>query len=162
MNRAEYHRAVKEYSGRLHRFVQKSLRNSEDARDIVQDTYAKLWQNRKKVEWEKAKAWLFKVAYNGLLNLIKTRNRVELVEEFASLEPYMEEDHRLELKEIVDNCLDSLPPIQRSVLLLRDLEGYEYKEISEILNLNESQVKVYLFRARQKVKNQLKDLTVLS
>ncbi|MBX7095953.1 MAG: RNA polymerase sigma factor [Flavobacteriales bacterium] len=162
MNRAEYHKAVKDYSGRLYRFVYKCLRNSDDAQDIVQDTYAKLWQNRKKVEIEKAKSWLFTVAYNGLLNFIKTRNRIELVDEYTSLEPYMEEELRMELKEVVDNCLELLPPIQRSVLLLRDLEGYEYKEIGDILNLNESQVKVYLFRARQKIKNHLKDLTVLS
>jgi len=162
LNRAEYHKAVKDYSGRLYRFVYKCLRNSDDAQDIVQDTYAKLWQNRKKVEIEKAKSWLFTVAYNGLLNFIKTRNRIELVDEYTSLEPYMEEELRMELKEVVDNCLELLPPIQRSVLLLRDLEGYEYKEIGDILNLNESQVKVYLFRARQKIKNHLKDLTVLS
>jgi len=162
LNRAEYHRAVKEYAGRLHRFVFKSLRNTEDTRDIVQDTFAKLWVNRKKVEWEKAKSWLFTVAHNGMLNFIKTRNRVELVEEYSQWEPHMEDELRMELKEIVDYCLDQLTPVQRSVLLLRDLEGYEYKEISEILNLSESQVKVYLFRARQKMKSQLKDLTVLA
>jgi RNA polymerase sigma-70 factor (ECF subfamily) len=74
----------------------------------------------------------------------------------------MEADLRIELKEIVDNALELLTPIQRSVILLRDLEGYDYAEIGQILNLNESQVKVYLFRARQKIKNHLKDLTVLS
>jgi RNA polymerase sigma factor (sigma-70 family) len=162
LTRSEYNRAVQEYSGRLYRFVYKCLRNSDDTRDVLQDSFAKLWQNRDKVEWPKAKSWLFTVAYNGLLNLIRTRNRVELVDEFSSYEPYMEADLRIELKEIVDNALELLTPIQRSVILLRDLEGYDYAEIGQILNLNESQVKVYLFRARQKIKNHLKDLTVLS
>jgi RNA polymerase sigma-70 factor (ECF subfamily) len=72
------------------------------------------------------------------------------------------ESHRFEVKEILDKCLESLPPIQRSILLLRDLEGYDYKEIGGILDLTESQVKVYLFRARQKLKDKLKDLTILA
>jgi RNA polymerase sigma-70 factor (ECF subfamily) len=64
-----------------------------------------------------------------------------------------------EIREMVDNCLATLPPVQKSIILLRDLEGYNYKEISEILDLTESQVKVYLFRARNKVKKQIKSLT---
>lgn len=152
---------MKEYSARLYRFVFKSLRNAEDAHDVVQDTYAKLWLHRHKVEWDKAKSWLFTVAHNGLLNLLKTRNRLELVDDFSKNEPGAT-DSRAELKEIVDQCLALLPPAQRSVILLRDLEGYEYREIGEILELSESQVKVYLFRARQKIKTHLKDLTVLS
>jgi RNA polymerase sigma-70 factor (ECF subfamily) len=55
--------------------------------------------------------------------------------------------------------LNKLPPLQKSIILLRDLEGYDYKEIGEILGLNEPQVKVYLFWARQKVKNFIKELT---
>ena len=64
-----------------------------------------------------------------------------------------------ELKEIIDKCLKTLPEIQKSILLLRDMEGYSYEEIGEMLNLNESQVKVYLFRARQKIKDQIKDIS---
>ncbi|MFZ5553304.1 MAG: RNA polymerase sigma factor [Bacteroidota bacterium] len=161
MNRQEYHSAVKDYSGRLYRFVFKCLRNEEDAHDIVQDSYAKLWQNRKNVEWEKCRSWLFTVAYHSLLNLLKTKNRMEFTDEYGKYEPYVEES-RMELKEVVDHCLELLPPIQKSVLLLRDLEGYDYAEIGKILNLSESQVKVYLFRARTKIKNHLKDLSVLA
>ncbi len=72
------------------------------------------------------------------------------------------ESHRFEVKEILEKCLEVLPHVQRSILLLRDLEGYDYKEIGEILDLTESQVKVYLFRARQKLKDNLKDLTILA
>lgn len=161
LNRQEYHSAVKDYSARLYRFVFKCLRNSEDAHDIVQDSYAKLWENRKKIEWEKCRSWLFTVAYHSLLNLVKTKNRIELTEDYGMNEPYAE-DTRMELKEVVEQCLELLPPVQKSVLLLRDLEGYDYSEIGKILNLNESQVKVYLFRARTKIKNHLKDLSVLA
>ena len=146
----------------MYRFVYKNLRNEEDANDIIQDTYTKLWIHRKKIEWEKCRSWLFTVAYNGMLNFIKTRNRVQLMEEQELPEGSFTENKRMELREIIDKCMELLPPLQRSVLLLRDLEGYEYREIGEILQISESQVKVYLFRARLKIKNQLKDLTVLT
>jgi RNA polymerase sigma factor (sigma-70 family) len=58
-----------------------------------------------------------------------------------------------DLKEILNEALEKLPEIQKSAILLRDYEGYDYKEIGEILNLNESQVKVYIFRGRQTLKN---------
>jgi RNA polymerase sigma factor (sigma-70 family) len=58
-----------------------------------------------------------------------------------------------DLKEVLDDALTKLPDIQRSVILLRDYEGYSYAEIGEITGLNESQVKVYIFRARGFLKN---------
>ena len=73
----------------------------------------------------------------------------------------MSESNQYDNREIIEKSLALLPPVQKSVLLLRDLEGYNYKEIGDILNLSEAQVKVYLFRARNKIKKQLKDLTVL-
>ena len=72
-----------------------------------------------------------------------------------------EDKHEFELKEIIDKALNELPEQHKTILLLRDYEGYNYKEIGEIMKLNESQVKVYLFRARKKVKEQIKDLTIL-
>ena len=58
-------------------------------------------------------------------------------------------------------AMDKLSDLQKSIILLRDLEGYNYREIGDMLNLNESQVKVYLFRARKKIKDQIKDLSIL-
>lgn len=66
---------------------------------------------------------------------------------------------RFETKELLDKALEKLPEIQKSIILLRDLEGYNYKEIGEILNLGESQVKVYLFRARQQVMKSIQNLS---
>ncbi len=67
----------------------------------------------------------------------------------------------LEMREVIEKSLAMLPPIQKSIILLRDLEGYNYKEIGDILELSEAQVNIYLFRARNKIKKQLKDLTIL-
>ena len=66
-----------------------------------------------------------------------------------------------EANEVVNRAVSILPPIQKSIIILRDLEGYSYNEIGEILDLSESQVKVYLFRGRRKIKKQLKGLVEL-
>jgi RNA polymerase sigma-70 factor (ECF subfamily) len=71
-------------------------------------------------------------------------------------EPTTQQDEYL--KDTIEMSLAKLPSIQKSIVLLRDQEGYNYDEIGEMLNLNPSQVKVYLFRARQTVKNAVKEI----
>lgn len=161
MTRREYNIAVKEYSGRLYGYALKYLKNADDADDIVQDVFEKLWQNRKKVLVEKVKSWLFTCAHNAMLNLIKKNSRISYQENTVSSDTSECHSREFEMKEVIEKSLALLPPIQKSIILLRDLEGYNYKEIGDILDLSEAQVKVYLFRARKKVKKQLKDLTIL-
>lgn len=159
MTRKEYNISVNEYSGRLYGYAFKWLRNSQDADDLVQDVYSKLWQFRKKVNNDKVKSWLFTSMHNALVNFSKKKTTLSF-EDVTYQEP-ITRGHDYDLEDLIEKSLSSLPKIQRSIILLRDREGYNYNEIGELLGLKESQVKVYLFRARQKVKNQLKDLTVL-
>ena len=161
MKRQEYNIAVSTHSGKLYGFALKFLRNSEDAQDIVQDVFEKLWINRKKVEAEKAKAWMFTTAHNAMINFVMKKQRMilpgdDLIPETAKMERSV-----FESKQVVDRAVSILPPVQKSIILLRDLEGYTYDEIGDILELSPSQVKVYLFRARNKIKKQLKGLTQL-
>ena len=158
MNRKEYNTAVNDHSGKLFGYCLRYLRNREDANDIVQDAFEKLWKNRKKVDFNKSKSWLFTTAHNTLLNFIGKKNRISYVSDVRSNEHSRNHADDYETRELVNNCLATLPPVQKSIILLRDLEGYNYNEISEILNLTESQVKVYLFRARNKVKKQIKQV----
>jgi RNA polymerase sigma-70 factor (ECF subfamily) len=161
LNRREYNIAVKDYSGRLYGFALKYLQHNEDASDIVQDVFEKLWKNRKKVETDKVKPWLFTCAHNAMINFIKKKSRMTYSDEITSREVQESHANSYEMQEVIERALSQLPPVQKSIILLRDLEGYNYKEIGEILELSEAQVKVYLFRARNKIKKQLKDLTIL-
>jgi RNA polymerase sigma factor (sigma-70 family) len=156
----EYKAAVREYTKNLYRYLLKTLRDEAAASDIVQDCFLKLWDNRKKVDPLKIKSWLFAVAHNTLLNYLKSESRKTKVEihQAENLPSLCSSD--FEWKEIIDMCLNDLTPLQKSILLLRDLEGYNYQEIGEMLTLNESQVKVYLFRARQKMKNSIINFTI--
>jgi RNA polymerase sigma-70 factor (ECF subfamily) len=139
----------------------KFLRNTGDAQDIVQDVFEKLWINRKKVEVEKAKSWMFTTAHNAMLNLINKKQRIQFPGNENIPEKTAKDFSMFESDQVVDRAVNILPPVQKSIILLRDLEGYSYEEIGEILHLSPSQVKVYLFRARNKIKKQLKGLTEL-
>jgi RNA polymerase sigma factor (sigma-70 family) len=154
----EYNQAVKAYTKRIFRFLHKSLKEEEAARDLVQDCYLKLWLNRDKVDPQKIKAWLFSVAHHAMLNYLEAASRKVKLDENCQPPPVFQQND-FDAQAILERALNELPPIQQSIILLRDLEGYDYQEIGEILVLNEAQVKVYLFRARQKVKNYIKQLT---
>lgn len=158
MTTKEYNTAVETYSNRLYYFILKNLRDENDANDVVQDTFMKLWEHKQEVYPEKAKSWLFTTASRALINLAKKNKRTESLEVATYAEPSSPVSRTFELKDVIHECLDTLPPLQRTIILLRDLEGYNYKEIGEILKLNESQVKVYLFRGRLKIKNRIKNL----
>jgi RNA polymerase sigma-70 factor (ECF subfamily) len=71
-------------------------------------------------------------------------------------------DTKFEHQQLIQLLVKDLPPLQKSILLLRDLEGYTYQEIGFMLALSEAQVKVYLFRARLKVKKRIKGQFVLA
>lgn len=153
----EYNKAVQDYTKNIFRFLYKAIRDEEAVNDLVQDCYLKLWQHRASVDPLKVKAWLFSVAYHAMCSHLKMASRRVPLQESGPLQPVYQQ-HGWDTREILEKILNELPPLQKSVLLLRDLEGYEYKEIGEILSLSESQVKVYLFRARQRVKESINKL----
>ena len=161
MRRTEYNIIVKKHTDNLYGYAIKFLHDREEAKDIVQDVFEKLWIHRRKVEFEKAKSWMFTTAHNTMINLCNRKGRFQLTDQIAEFEKSRVIRSKFEMEQLIDNAVSILPPVQKSIILLRDLEGYSYKEIGFILELSESQVKVYLFRARKKIKKQLKGLLEL-
>ena len=155
MTSKEYNLAVDEFSDNIFRFALKHLKNEMSAKDIVQETFTKVWIKHEEVAYEKVKSYLFTTAYHAIVDWVKKEDRngdFEKVEHTASTEFSISFD----LQEILNEALDRLPEIQKTVVLLRDYEGYNYAEIAEITALSESQVKVYIFRARQTLKEYIK------
>ncbi|MCK4664539.1 MAG: RNA polymerase sigma factor [Bacteroidales bacterium] len=153
----EYNIGVDKYSDGVYRFILKNIRDEDKAKDIVQDTYEKLWLNVDNVNYLKIKSYIFTTAYHTMIDLIrkeKKQIRFENVQE----ENQSHYEQYSDIKEILNTAIKKLPDIQRSVILLRDYEGYSYNEIAEITNLNESQVKVYIYRARIYLKNYIGSL----
>ncbi len=148
----EYNKSAESYSDYIYRFILKNIKNEDTAQDIVQDSFEKLWINRKSVDFSKAKSYLFTTAYRTMIDIIRKQKRISLTDDFNKLDS-SNETTNFDIQEVLHKAIEKLPEIQRSVILLRDYEGYSYKEIAEITNLNESQVKVYIYRARVFLKN---------
>ncbi len=154
MTEKEFNDCVNLYADNVYRFILKNLRHEDDARDVVQASFEKLWVNRDKVENGRSKSYLFTVAYHQMIDLVRKNRRVKLENDFSSSsETTREPQHQL--KKILNDALYRLSETQRSLVLLKDYEGYSYEEIAEITSLSISQVKVYLHRARLQLKNYL-------
>jgi len=147
MTENEYNQCVNLYADNVYRFVLKNLRHEEDAKDIVQGTFEKMWVNRLQVENERCKSYLFTVAYHQMIDHIRKNKRISLREEFNE-EIRITNKSQPDAKRLLEWALSKLNEKQRSLVLLKDYEGYNYEEIGQITGLNESQVKVYLHRAR--------------
>ena len=152
MNLAEYNQCVDNHADGVYRFVLKQIRDKDIAKDIVQDSFEKMWRKIENIDGAKAKTYLFTTAYHTLVDYTRKNSKVAKMNE-VDLNQHSHSTQYSDLKEILNQGLAQLPEIQKNVLLLRDYEGYDYLEIGEITQLTESQVKVYIFRARTFLKN---------
>jgi len=151
MNNIQFNELVDKYSDNVYRFILKSLKDEDNSRDVVQEAFERVWKNRNSIDEAKAKSYLFTTAYHIMIDFIRKNKRVQLVENYDA-QSYFHNNQYSDLNEILEKALDTLPDLQKQLIMLRDYEGYSYKEIGEITNLNESQVKVYIFRARNILK----------
>ena len=160
MTTAEYNSCAEQHSDGVYRFILKNIKDVDTAKDIVQESYVKMWEKVKDISFEKAKSYLFTTAYHTMIDYIRKNKRLTSLE--GSYENVMHSSNSFnDLKEVINEAVTKLPEIQRSVILLRDYEGYSYEEIGEITNLNESQVKVYIFRARTFLKQYIGSLDLV-
>jgi len=148
----EYNRCVELHADGVFRFIVKQIRDRDTAKDIVQDAFEKMWKKLPSIDAAKAKTYLFTSAYHTLVDYTRKNSRQANFME-VNHNQHSHSTQYSDLKEVLNRGLDLLPEIQKTVLLLRDYEGYSYEEIGEITNLNESQVKVYIFRARTFLRN---------
>ena len=152
MTIAEYNLCVELYADGMYRFLLKTLADSMLAKDIVQDSFEKLWKRYTEVKYEKSKSYLFTTAYHTMIDALRRNKNNESIDEVPEVADTRANSYS-DLKEVLDEAILLLPEIQRSVLMLRDYEGYNYKEIQAITGLSDSQVKVYIYRARKFLKN---------
>ena len=154
MTEIEYNQCVRDYADNVFRFILKNLRHEEDARDVVQSAFEKMWVNRESVDYSKSRSFLFTVAYNQMIDHIRKIKRITLKEEFNEETRTTDRPYN-NARKVLEEALSRLNETHRSLVLLKDYEGYSYEEIGQITGLNTSQVKVYLHRARIQLKNYL-------
>ena len=157
MTASEFNQCVDKYADGVFRFILKNIGDEDKARDVVQDSFEKMWIKHADISSEKARSYLFTTAYHTMIDSIrKDSKQTELTEKAYNSHSYTKE--YMGLKEILEEAVSKLPEIQKSVVLLRDYEGYSYEEIGEITGLTESQVKVYIYRARNFLKSYIGSL----
>lgn len=154
MTTSEFNKCVDEYSNAIYRFLLKALGNSDTARDLVQDSFARLWENHGNIDAQKAKSYLFTCAHNAMIDLVRREKRLSADEPTEANSPSGRTGYS-DLNAVLHQALLKLPEAQRSVIMLRDYEGYSYEEIAQITSLSLSAVKVYIFRGRVFLKEYL-------
>lgn len=160
MTVAEYNSCADLYSDGVYRFILKNIKDDDTANDIVQESFVRMWERVKEISFEKAKSYLFTTAYHTMIDQIRRNKRYSEMD--GTYESELQSSNSFnDLKEVIDEAVVKLPEIQRTVILLRDYEGYAYDEIGEITGLNESQVKVYIFRARTFLKQYIGKLDLV-
>ncbi|HMJ70068.1 MAG TPA: sigma-70 family RNA polymerase sigma factor [Cyclobacteriaceae bacterium] len=144
---------------KLFRFAFRLLGSSEEAKDVVQEVFIKVWNGRDQIaSIDNMEAWCMRITRNLSLDKIRARQRkaTDSIEDSFDIQqdthtPYEAAENKESMQRI-SQLIASLPEKQRQVMHLRDVEGYSYNEICEILELDMNQVKVSLFRARNAVR----------
>ena len=146
---------------KMYRFAQRLLKDEEEAKDIVQEAMIRVWNKRDEMHtYLNMEAWCMRIVRNLSLDRIKSKqfnsdrldSTYNLSASGATPEQKTETDNTMEN---IHNFIASLPDKQRQIMQLRDIEGFSYKEIGDILNLDANNVKVNLFRARKSVRENL-------
>lgn len=119
MNTPEYNKCVDEHADGVYRFVLKNIRDEEKARDIVQDSFEKMWIKASEISFSKAKSYLYTTAYHTMVDAIRKDTRQNRFEQENEMELSCENEYS-DLKEVINEAVDKLPEVQRSVLMLRD------------------------------------------
>ncbi len=157
MTEKEYNESVTSWSDDIYRFAIRCCDDTAVSQDAVQEAFASLWQKRETIEADKAKGYLFSVAYHTAINhhrRQKVRRQAE-PELLATTDSYVSPNEEFDLAEAINRALSQLPEVQRALMQLRDIEGYSFEEIGNMLQLSTQQVHVYLFRARATMKKLL-------
>ena len=157
---------VTQQQRKVHSFARYFLGSPEEAEDVTQEVFLKLWQNWSKVDLERVRPWLLKVTRNACYDRLRKKrsaSRVinmdtdpEIVESSPGGEPGPEVDaQRADFRRHIKGELQKLGEPYQSILILREIEGLRYREISEILDLPLNTVRVYIHRGRKQLREQL-------
>ena len=160
MKQGDFLKTIMPFKDKVFRLAKRLLVSTEEAEDATQELYFKLWKNKAEIEnYKNVEAFAMTMTKNYCFDRLKSKqaNNLKLVhsnyeEKGTSLQ------HKVELNDsvsLVHKLIDKLPEQQKIIIQLRDVEEYEFAEIAEMLNLNETAVRVSLSRARKTIREQL-------
>ena len=159
----------KQYKNKVYNYALFILKDDMDADDVTQEVLIRIWKNMGQFNLNAAKVWIMKTTHNLCLDYLRRRKKfddrkykidtdkeINLVDMTPSNYP----DYRvnfINVDEKIKKAIEKLPEVLNSIFVLYEVQGFKYKEISNILNIPLNNVKVYLLRARRKLQEELKD-----
>ena len=149
---------VDAFADGLYRFALSVTADAQDAEDAVQDAFERLWTRRHDVDPAKTKSYLFTAVHHRCIDLLRRRRPKSPLDPGHAVAP---EVPAHDVQVILHRALSELSEVQRSVVLLRDYEGYSYGEIADITGLTLDQVRVYIFRGRRALQTALGPIDAL-
>jgi len=172
-NNIKFKLLLQQYKNKIYSYCLYILKNKMDAEDTTQEVMVRLWENMDEINMLNSKSWLYKAAYNRCIDLLRKRNLLkkretlfdEDMEEYISAPDEQAPDKTAEgneRKEVLVLAINNLSAEQKNVLIMYELQGLKYREISEVMNLPINTVKVYIMRARKNLHSELKKNRIFS
>jgi RNA polymerase sigma factor (sigma-70 family) len=165
MNLHEFQIKVYPLKNKLFRFAKRILDHTEEAEDIVQEVFIKLWNRREKLdEYRSIEALAMITTKNLCLDKIRSKrypvDNMDDHRRFLENMPDEPKNDHSDLIHGIHQAIKLLPEQQQMIVHLRDIEGYEFKEIAEIVAMNENAIRVALSRARKRIRELLTNTSV--
>lgn len=156
-NREAFEQIVSKYRNFVFWTAYDLVLNHEDARDVAQQTFLKVWRSLTEFELDKSfKNWIRKIAAHSAIDLLRSRKATEPLEDLQTEQ--FSQDRSLDLRKIFLRIAPLLSPRQRVVLVLREVYGMEMSEISDLLQCSESTVRNLLFQAKESFRKNVRHL----
>ena len=162
MDAEQFRRSVEALASRVYSHAAYLLRDREEARDVVQETFVRMWRHCDRIDGEPAaRAWALKTAHNLAFDRLRARVNgtpvdLDLAAEIASSELSAEGSlARRELRRQIDGALAGMSPADRAILLLREVQGLSYNELAHVAGLPLGTLKALLHRARARLRRRL-------
>ena len=167
-NSAKYNFLINKHKDKIYGYAFLMMKNKMDADDITQEVFIKIWQNIDRFNLLSAKAWIFRTTYNLCIDYLRKQKSARNVFDYSNenflnlasagnseVDPFMQA-HLKFMDKKVKEAIQKLPENLRSILVFYEIQNMKYKEISKVLDIPLNSIKVYLLRARKKLREELK------
>lgn len=156
MTETMFNDIINRYANLIHSLIGRMIGFRESTWDLAQDVFIRLWEKRDSIDSSRSVfTYLYKIAVNHSIDYLRKAKPLLLGDEINEL--FIEERHEgsLELSDLIQKCLDYLKPKQKSVFILRDLEGLEFEEIAQVLGMPVQNIRSNLHLARKRIRGLL-------
>ncbi len=152
----DFNEIVRQYSGMLYNHIRRMIGNEEDSKDILQEVFINVYKKIDSFREESSlKTWLFRIASNKTIDFLRREKRFkadELPETLKEKSNPLKHTEQSLKKELVHKALLMLKEEEREIVIMKELDGFTFREIAEIKGMPENTVKTKLYSSLKKLK----------